>query len=69
MFSEELKKYSWEETTEFIRSRTSRHVEIALSKDQIGIEDFMALISPAAVPYLEEMARNLGEHVNLEIPK
>lgn len=65
MFSEELKKYSWEETTEFIRSRTSRHVEIALSKDQIGIEDFMALISPAAVPYLEVMARK-AHHYTLE---
>lgn len=65
MFSEELKKYSWEETTEFIGSRNTRHVEIALSKDQIGIDDFMALISPAAVPYLEEMARK-SQHYTLE---
>lgn len=57
MFSEELLKYSWEETTETIARKTARDVERALMKDHCDIDDFMALISPAAEPYLEQMAR------------
>lgn len=48
MFSEELEKYSWEETTREIYSKTAADVELALSKSQLAIDDFMALISPAA---------------------
>lgn len=36
---------------------TSRDVEKALGKDHLSIGDFAALLSPAAMPYLEEMAR------------
>ncbi|GMQ58210.1 2-iminoacetate synthase ThiH [Vallitalea sediminicola] len=36
---------------------TSREVEKALEKDQISIEDYAALLSPAAMPYLEDMAK------------
>mgnify|MGYP000033073462 FL=1 len=53
MFSEELEKYSWEETTREIYSKTAADVELALSKSQLAIDDFMALISPAAEKYLE----------------
>ena len=56
MFSEELEKYSWEETTREIYSKTAADVELALSKSQLAIDDFMALISPAAEKYLEPMA-------------
>ena len=57
MFSEELKKYDWDETTSFINSRTARDVEAALRKEHPSVEDFMALISPAAAPYIEQMAQ------------
>ena len=57
MFSDELKKYDWDETTRFINSRTARDVEIALRKEHPSVDDFMALISPAAEPYLEQMAQ------------
>lgn len=57
MFSEELKKYSWDETTGRIYSKTDADVRRALSKDKCDVDDFMALISPAAEPYLETMAR------------
>ena len=57
MFSEELLKYSWEETTEAIAAKTERDVVRALQKEHCDVDDFMALISPAAEPYLEEMAR------------
>lgn len=40
MFSEELEKYSWEETTREIYSKTAADVELALSKSQLAIDDF-----------------------------
>lgn len=57
MFSDELKKISWEETTERIARMTDNDVRRALAKDHCDVNDFMALISPAAEPYLEVMAR------------
>ena len=57
MFSDELKKISWDETTRKIASKTELDVRRALAKEHCDVEDFMALISPAAEPYLEQMAR------------
>ena len=57
MFSEELKKISWGETTERIASMTDTDVRRALAKEHCDVNDFMALLSPAAEPYLETMAR------------
>lgn len=57
MFSEELKKYDWDETTAKIASKADSDVRRALSKEHCDVEDFMALLSPAAKPYLETMAR------------
>ncbi len=57
MFSEELEKISWEETTKAIYSKTDADVRRALGKEHCDVNDFMALISPAATPYLEVMAR------------
>lgn len=76
MFSEELEKYDWDETTRFICSRTEADVRIALRKQHLTVEDFMALISPAAEPYLEEMARlshrytleRFGKTISMYIP-
>lgn len=56
MFSDELEKYDWDETTARISAKTAADVERALSARNPGIEDLMALISPAAAPYLEQMA-------------
>ena len=56
MFSEEINKLSWNEITNNIYSKTEVDVRRALSKEHCTVEDFMALISPAATPYLEEMA-------------
>ena len=36
---------------------TAREVMRALSKENCSIEDFKALLSPAAAPFLEQMAR------------
>lgn len=57
MFSEELKKYNWEDITGKIGLKTEEDVKHALSKRKLDIDDFMALISPAAHPFLEEMAQ------------
>ena len=57
MFSDELKNISWEETTERIARMTDNDVRRALAKDHCDVNDFMAMISPAAEPYLEVMAR------------
>ena len=57
MFSDELLKIDWDETTQKIASKTDMDVRRALAKSHCDVEDFMALISPAAEPYLEVMAR------------
>ena len=57
MFSDELEKISWEETTARINAKTEADVRRALSKEHCDVDDFMALVSPAAAPYLETMAR------------
>ena len=57
MFSDELAKISWDETTERIAQMTDNDVVRALHKSYCDVNDFMALISPAAIPHLEEMAR------------
>ena len=40
---------------------TAGDVERALSHESCSIEDFKALLSPAAAPYLEQMARKAEE--------
>ena len=42
-------------------SYAASDVERALSNDSCSIEDFKALLSPAAAPYLEQMARKAEE--------
>lgn len=56
MFSEEIGNLSWNGITEQIYSKTENDVRRALRGEHCTVEDFMALISPAAVPYLEQMA-------------
>jgi len=52
----------WEEIRSSISSKTARDVEKALSSSKRSLEDFKALISPAALPYLEQMAE-LSHHL------
>ena len=76
MFSEELAKYDWEETTRQIQNKRPSDVETALSKEHLTLDDFMALISPAAAAYLEPMARlsrrytqeRFGKTISMYIP-
>ncbi len=49
--------YSWEEIRQSIYSKTAAEVLHALQKEKRDLEDFKALISPAAASYLEPMAQ------------
>jgi len=76
MFGEILEQYNWQEVQESIYSKTTADVEIALHKSIRTIEDFKALISPAALPYLEQMAqlshtltqKRFGKTIQLYMP-
>ena len=76
MFSEELAKYDWEETTRQIQHNRPAALETALGKEPLPLADFMALISPAAPAYLEPMARlsrrytqeRFGKTISMYIP-
>lgn len=76
MFYDELKKYSWDATTEAVASKTADDVRRALTKERLDIDDFMALISPAAAPFIEDMARlshkytleRFGKTISMYIP-
>jgi 2-iminoacetate synthase len=57
MFKEEFEKYNWDEIQASIYAKTAEDVLLALNKTKRGLEDFKALISPAAAPYLELMAQ------------
>ena len=75
-FSEELEKISWEQTTRDIYEKTDADVHKALAKKSLDVEDFKALISPAAIPYLEVMAQlsrkytleRFGKTISMFIP-
>ncbi|KAF9660113.1 2-iminoacetate synthase ThiH [Tenacibaculum sp. Mcav3-52] len=56
-FTTIFNQYNWDETLQSIFNKTSVDVESALSKDKLDLEDFKALISPAAKPFLEQMAQ------------
>ena len=76
MFSEELEKIDWEETTKAIYSKTENDVLRALGKEHCDVDDFMALVSPAASKYLEPMAQlskkyteeRFGKTISMFIP-
>ncbi len=56
-FSDELLQTDWEEIRQSILHKTEGDVRNALSRTKRTLEDFKALISPAAEPYLEAMAQ------------
>lgn len=55
-FSSELGIYPPEELLSRIKDKQTGDVERALSAERLRTEDFMALLSPAAAPFLEQMA-------------
>lgn len=56
-FRDIFDEFSWNEVQQSILAKTSKDVEQALVSSKRDLEDFKALISPAAMPYLEQMAQ------------
>ncbi len=75
-FQDIFDTYNWDETLANINAKTSQDVEYALNKTKRDLEDFKALLSPAAQPYLEQMAiqskaitkKRFGNTIQMYIP-
>ena len=77
MFTELFNTYNWDEVKSSIYAKTKADVEHALNKrDKRDLEDFKALISPTAAPYLEHMAqlshrltqKRFGKTIQMYVP-
>lgn len=77
MFIELFNTYNWNEVKQSIYAKTKVDVEYALNKTtKRTIDDFKALISPAAMPYLEQMAqlshrltqKRFGKTIQMYVP-
>jgi 2-iminoacetate synthase len=75
-FKNIFESYNWDETKAGIYAKTKADVEEALHKTKRTLEDFKALISPAAANYLEPMAqlsrqltlKRFGNTIQMYIP-
>ena len=75
-FYELFQEYNWEQVQNSIYAKTAVDVETALRKTKKTIEDFKALISPAAKPFLEQIAseshhvtqKRFGKTIQLYVP-
>lgn len=56
-FSYRWQQLDWDDITLRINSKTAQNVERALSSHKLNLDDFMALLSPAAKPYIEPLAQ------------
>ena len=56
-FKSVFENYDWDTIQTKIYQTTSAEVERALAKTNRNLDDFLAMISPAAQPYLEHMAQ------------
>ncbi|WP_269221693.1 2-iminoacetate synthase ThiH [Flavobacterium sp. IMCC34518] len=60
-FKSVFKEFDWDSIQTKIYQTTPKQVEQALAKSKRNLNDFMALISPAASTYLEQMAQECHE--------
>lgn len=75
-FKDIFNQYDWDDIKSSIYNKTARDVENAINSTKRSLEDFKALISPAAVPYLEQMAqishqltkKRFGKTIQLYVP-
>ncbi len=76
-FSEVIKRYNWQQVQNGIYNKKDSDVFSALYKNQHrDLEDLMAMLSPAAAPFLEEMAllshqitqKRFGKTIQMYIP-
>lgn len=76
MFHQLFQNHNWDTVKSSIYRKTAKDVESALIKNDRSLEDFKALVSPAAAHYLEEMAtlsqaitqKRFGKTIQLYIP-
>jgi len=75
-FKHTLDRYTWDDVQTKIYRATDQEVQSVLGKDNLTLQDFIVLISPAAAPYLEQMAqktqritqRRFGKTIQLYAP-
>ncbi|MCI5056639.1 MAG: 2-iminoacetate synthase ThiH [Flavobacteriales bacterium] len=75
-FINTFQSYNWPDQKRTILEKTHQDVEFALSKHKLSLEDFKALVSPAAEPYLEQLAfrsqrltqERFGKTIQMYIP-
>lgn len=75
-FVSQWERLEWDDIRMQIHSKTAADVERALNAEKVGPEALMALLSPAAEPYLEPLAQRaqhltrqrFGHAVNLFVP-
>jgi 2-iminoacetate synthase len=75
-FRQIFDQYSWQQVSDSIYAKTAIDVLNALQKPKRDLEDFKALISPAAAPYLEQMAtlsrqltlKRFGNTIQMYVP-
>lgn len=60
-FNSVFEQYNWDEIQTKIYQSTAQNVEKALNKSKLNLDDFLALISPIAQNYLEQMAQKCHE--------
>ncbi|CAN5175677.1 2-iminoacetate synthase ThiH [soil metagenome] len=68
-FKEIFVTYDWDEVAVDIYSKTAKDVRNALDAPKRNLEDFKALISPAAAPFLEEMAKLSHQRTQMRFGK
>ena len=56
-FKQTFNQYDWDSLEQEIYAYTGADVQQVLAKEKITLEDFKILISPAAKPFIEEMAQ------------
>ena len=57
-FKSVFENYDWNTIQNRIYQTTEKEVKNSLAKTKKSLDDFLILISPAAKPFLEEMAQN-----------
>ncbi|HCM0979909.1 TPA: 2-iminoacetate synthase ThiH [Vibrio parahaemolyticus] len=75
-FYDRFQQLDWDDISMSIYAKTAQDVERALAKPKRDLEDFKTLISPAAEPYIEQMAKlsysltrkRFGNTMSLYIP-
>lgn len=75
-FQEVFKQFDWETIKQEIYAKTEADVQRALQSNELSLEDFKALISPAAEGFIEELAhrsqqlsiQRFGKTISLYMP-